>query len=54
MDKYVGEAEKRIKYVFQYASALKCVLFLDEVDALLSNRSGTENEVSRRVKTEFL
>ena len=30
------------------------VVFIDEIDSVLSSRSDTEHESSRRIKTEFL
>jgi len=44
-----------IKTLFSLARSKKpSIIFIDEIDALLSARSDNENESSRRVKTEFL
>ena len=53
--KWVGEGEKMVKTLFAVAKALQpSVVFIDEIDSLLSSRSDTEHESSRRIKTEFL
>ena len=46
-----------MKALFALAKALSpSIIFVDEIDSLLSSRSGgdNENEASRRLKTEFL
>ncbi|KAL0259989.1 hypothetical protein SLS55_005732 [Diplodia seriata] len=54
--KYLGESEKLVRALFQLAKALApSIIFVDEIDSLLSSRSGsTEHEATRRIKTEFL
>ncbi|XP_003744537.1 spastin [Galendromus occidentalis] len=53
--KYVGEGEKLVRALFAIARELEpCIVFIDEVDSLLSSRKESEHEASRRLKTEFL
>ncbi|KAG7204053.1 hypothetical protein KM043_001910 [Ampulex compressa] len=53
--KYVGEGEKLVRALFAIARDLQpSVIFIDEVDSLLSERRDNEHEASRRLKTEFL
>jgi fidgetin-like protein 1 len=53
----LGESEKLVRALFTLAKAFSpSIIFVDEIDSLLTSRSGgeNENEASRRLKTEFL
>ncbi|KAK6624231.1 hypothetical protein RUM44_011090 [Polyplax serrata] len=53
--KWVGDGEKMVRTLFAVAKVHQpSVVFLDEIDSLLSQRSDSEHECSRRIKTEFL
>ncbi len=57
MNRYVGESERGLREVFRKArQAAPCILFLDEVDALLPRRgaSGDGSGVADRVLAQFL
>ncbi|KAF9198934.1 hypothetical protein BGZ49_000124 [Haplosporangium sp. Z 27] len=53
--KFVGESEKLVRTLFAVAQELQpSVIFIDEIDSILTERSENEHEASRRLKTEFL
>ncbi|KAK5969310.1 putative spastin spas-1 [Trichostrongylus colubriformis] len=53
--KWVGDAEKTIRSLFQIArNAQPAIIFIDEIDSILCDRTEKDTEVSRRMKTEFL
>jgi hypothetical protein len=54
--KWLGESEKLVRALFALAKALApSIIFVDEIDSLLSSRGGSsEHESTRRIKTEFL
>ena len=55
MSKYVGDSEKLMRTLFGLATVYSpSIIFIDEIDSMLTKRSSEENEAARRVKTEFL
>ena len=53
--KWVGESEKTVRSLFKVAyKKVPSIIFIDEIDSILSKRSGSENEATKRLKTEFL
>lgn len=53
--KWIGEGEKLVRTLFAVAAYREpAVVFIDEIDSLLTQRKADENEASRRIKTEFL
>ncbi|KAK3725086.1 Ribosome biogenesis ATPase rix7 [Vermiconidia calcicola] len=55
LDKFVGESEAAVRRVFTRArSSVPCVIFFDELDALVPRRDGSNSEVSARVVNTLL
>lgn len=55
MSKYVGDSEKHVKNIFKQAKKHpRAIIFIDEIDSLVSKWSDNDNESSTRVKTQFL
>ncbi|XP_011063331.1 PREDICTED: LOW QUALITY PROTEIN: fidgetin-like protein 1 [Acromyrmex echinatior] len=53
--KWIGDGEKMVRALFAVAKVHQpSIVFIDEIDSLLTQRSETEHESSRKLKTEFL
>ncbi|XP_065324951.1 uncharacterized protein LOC135931638 isoform X1 [Gordionus sp. m RMFG-2023] len=55
LDKWYGESEKLVKALFSLAEKIQpCIIFIDEIDCILSTRNSNDHEVSTRLKSIFL
>lgn len=55
MGKYYGEAEQRLRGIFEKAKkAAPCLVFIDEIDSLAPDRSKVEGEVEKRLVATLL
>lgn len=55
LNKFVGESERAVRQVFVRArSSIPCVIFFDELDALVPRRDDTVSEASARVVNTLL
>ena len=53
--KWVGESEKTVRSLFKLAyQKSPSIIFIDEIDSILSKRSENDNDAAKRLKTEFL
>ena len=53
--KWVGESEKTVRSLFKLAYKKQpSIIFIDEIDSILSKGSDNDNEAAKRLKTEFL
>jgi vacuolar protein-sorting-associated protein 4 len=55
LSKWVGESQKLIRSLFEVArSRAPAIIFIDEIDSLLSQRKEDDSDASSQVKAEFL
>ncbi|CAD5123511.1 DgyrCDS11851 [Dimorphilus gyrociliatus] len=54
-DKWYGESQKRAEAVFSVARKLQpAIIFIDEIDAFLRNRTSSDHEATAMIKTQFM
>jgi SpoVK/Ycf46/Vps4 family AAA+-type ATPase len=54
-DKWYGESQKLANAVFTLARKIQpCIIFVDEIDALLRQRDGSDHEVTVSMKAQFM
>ncbi len=55
MGKYYGEAEARLRDIFERAArSAPCIIFIDEIDSLAPDRAKVEGEVEKRLVAQLL
>jgi ribosome biogenesis ATPase len=55
LNKFVGESEAAVRKVFLRArSSVPCIIFIDELDALVPKRDGAGSDASARIVNTFL
>lgn len=55
MDKWYGESNKIVAGLFSLAYKLSpCIIFIDEIDSFMRERSSTDHEASATMKAEFM
>jgi SpoVK/Ycf46/Vps4 family AAA+-type ATPase len=54
-DKWYGESQKLVAALFSFAEKVQpCIIFIDEIDGFLRNRSEMDNETTAQIKTQFM
>lgn len=55
MSKYYGEAEAKLRGIFEKASkSTPCIIFIDEIDSLAPDRGKVEGELEKRLVAQLL
>jgi len=55
LSKWLGESEKLATAVFTLARKVQpCIIFIDEIDSFLRNRSSYDNEANSHIKAQFM